>query len=114
MYLNECDNTTQCFLSVGLDRKSYCILNRQYTKEEYESLIPRIIEKMISDGEWGEFLPASMSPFGYNETVAQEYFPLTRDSVIARNEAIQNPGNLDRHAPFHSARDDETSETFLH
>jgi hypothetical protein len=69
---------------------------------------------MMKDGECGEFFPASLSPFGYNETVAQEYFPLSRDSVIARNEAIQAPGTLDRHASFHSARDDDTSETFLH
>ena len=52
MYQNECDNSTHCFLSVGLDRHSYCILNRQYTREEYEELVPKIIEKMMSDGEW--------------------------------------------------------------
>ena len=59
-----------------------------------------------------------MSPFGYNETVAQEYYPLSRDSVIARNEsvsvtndvAIQVPETLDRFVP----RDDGTTETFLH
>ena len=37
---------------------------------------------MISTGEWGEFFPSSLSPFGYNETVAQEYFPLTREEVL--------------------------------
>jgi hypothetical protein len=42
--------SSNCFLCVK--NKSYCILNRQYTKEEYEELVPRIIEKMISDGEW--------------------------------------------------------------
>ena len=31
----------------------------------------------MADGEWWEFFPASMSPFGYNETVAQEYFPVS-------------------------------------
>ena len=93
MYQNECDNTTHCFLCVGLDRKSYCILNRQYTKEAYESLVPQIIEKMMvtplrqgfeGQMEWGEFFPASMSPFGYNETVAQEYFPLSREEVLGK------------------------------
>jgi len=34
---------------------------------------------MISSGEWGEFFPIEMSPFGYNETIAQEYFPITQD-----------------------------------
>ena len=28
--------------------------------------------------EWWAFFPASLSPFGYNETVANEYFPLSK------------------------------------
>ncbi|USN57484.1 MAG: hypothetical protein H6766_03455 [Candidatus Peribacteria bacterium] len=39
---------------------------------------------MIRDGERGEFFHPSLSPFGYNETVAQEYFPLTKDEALAR------------------------------
>lgn len=34
---------------------------------------------MRASGEWGEFFPIEISPFGYNETVAQEYFPLSKD-----------------------------------
>ena len=36
---------------------------------------------MKKTGEWGEFFPSSISPFGYNETVAMEYFPVTPPSV---------------------------------
>ena len=94
--LTYCDHVSwsnNCFLCIWLRNKSYCILNRQYTKEEYESLVPRIIEKMMvtplrqgfeGQMEWGEFFPASMSPFGYNETVAQEYFPLSREEVLGK------------------------------
>ena len=39
---------------------------------------------MRSTGEWGEFFPASISPFGYNETVANEYFPMTREAALAK------------------------------
>ncbi len=35
----------------------------------------------MADGEWGEFFPSSISPFGYNETVAQEYFPLEKEEA---------------------------------
>jgi hypothetical protein len=74
---------------------SYCILNKQYTKGEYERLVPKIIEKMkktplrLPDGsfagqEWGEFFPPSMSPFGYNETIAGDYFPLTKYEATNR------------------------------
>ena len=31
--------------------------------------------------EWGEFFPTSISAFGYNETVAQEYFRLSESEV---------------------------------
>ena len=36
---------------------------------------------MKSTKEWGEFFPTELSAFGYNETVAQEYFPMTEEEV---------------------------------
>jgi len=36
---------------------------------------------MQSTWEWGEFFPSSLSPFGYNETVANEYFPMTKQQA---------------------------------
>ena len=36
---------------------------------------------MRSTGEWGQYFPASLSPFAYNETVANDYFPLTKDEA---------------------------------
>ena len=79
--ISGCQN---CFGCSGLKHAQYCILNKQYTKEEYESLAPQIIEKMIADGEWGEFFPPSLSPFGYNETVAMEYYPLTKEEAVSK------------------------------
>ncbi|MDP2103543.1 MAG: hypothetical protein Q8K26_01320 [Candidatus Gracilibacteria bacterium] len=73
-----CYNSSHLFACIGLRNKSYCIFNKQYTREEYEELVPKIIEHMRKTGEWGEFFPSSLSPFGYNETVAQEYYPLDR------------------------------------
>jgi hypothetical protein len=52
-------------------------LNKQYTKEEYEKLLPKIIAHMKKTGEWGEFFPISISPFNYEETPAMDYYPLT-------------------------------------
>ncbi len=83
LYCYDCvNNCSNCFWCVWLKNKSYCILNKQYTKQEYEELVPKIIEKMIEDWEWWEFFPASISPFGYNETVANEYFPLDKDESL--------------------------------
>ena len=41
--VNNCDNLFGC---VGLKNKHYCIFNKQYTKDEYEALVPKIIEHM--------------------------------------------------------------------
>jgi len=37
-YLDLCIECEQCFGCVGLKKKKYCILNKQYTKEQYEKL----------------------------------------------------------------------------
>lgn len=74
-YCHLCRACQDCFGCVGLHRNKYCILNKQYTKEEYEKLVPRIIEYMKEEGTWGEFFPMWVSPFEYKETVAQDYYP---------------------------------------
>lgn len=74
-------NVKNLFGCVGLRQKEYCILNKQYTKEEYETLVPKIIEHMKGTGEWGEFFPPEISPFGYNETLAQDYYPMEKEDV---------------------------------
>ncbi len=72
------------FGCVGIKNKKYCILNQQYSREEYETLVPRIIEHMRKMGEWGQFFPAETSAFGYNESMASAYFPLSRAEVLRR------------------------------
>jgi hypothetical protein len=81
-YCYGCFNSKNNFGCVGLKRQQYCILNKQYMEEEYEELVPKIIEHMITTGEYGEFFSSAISPFGYNETVAQEYFPFQKEDAI--------------------------------
>ena len=81
LYCDACYTSKHLFGCIGLRNAEYCILNKQYTKEEYEDLVPKIIDAMRKFGEWGEFCPTTMSPFGYNETVAQEYFSLTDKEI---------------------------------
>lgn len=93
-YTIGCTNGSQnIFGSVGLRKKQYCILNKQYTKEEYETLVAKIKKHMDDmpyvDGKgrvykYGEFLPVEFSPWAYNETIAQEYFPLTKEEALAQ------------------------------
>ncbi len=83
-YCDHCFSSKNCFGCVGLKKAKYCILNKQYSKEEYEGLVPRIIEQMKGTGEFGEFFPEKFSVFAFNETLAVEYAPLTEEAARAR------------------------------
>ena len=78
-YCYYCNNSSDLFGCISLRNKKYCILNKQYTKEEYEELVPKIIEHMKSTGEYGEFFPSKLSPFSYEISEANEFFPLSKD-----------------------------------
>ncbi len=77
-------NCHDIFGCMSLRKKSYCIFNKQYSEKEYHILKEKIIEHMRKTKEWGEFFPIAISPFPYNDTIAQDYFPLTKNEVIAR------------------------------
>ena len=82
-----CDNghsSDNCFGCFSFKSAQYCILNKQYAKEEYEQLVPRIIEHMKKTGEWGEFFPTTISSFCYNQTKAMAEFPLSKEGVLQR------------------------------
>jgi hypothetical protein len=78
IYCDHCFFSSNCFGCIWLRNKQYCIFNKQYSKEEYEIQVPKIIAHMIAAWERGEFFHPLLSPFGYNETVAQEYFPIAQ------------------------------------
>lgn len=79
-----CNN---CFGCVHIHNQEYCILNKKYSREDYEALRARIIEHMKKTGEWGEFFPPSVAPYAYNETTANEFYPLARDEALAKGFA---------------------------
>jgi hypothetical protein len=85
-----CRNSKNCFGCVGLKNAQYCILNKQYEKEEYVETVEKIKQNMIDNPyvdehgkvyKYGEYFPFSFSPFGYNETNAHDFFPLTKDQA---------------------------------
>jgi len=90
-YCMQCYSGLNLFGCVGLQKKQYCIFNKQYTKEEYEELVPKIIEHMNSMPfidkkgrvyKYGEFLPPELSLFPYNESLAFSDFPLTKAGAL--------------------------------
>ena len=110
-----CDN---CFGCVGLQKQKYCIFNKQYSKEEYETLVPKIIEHMRKDGpamnpshsmttpnnqvsgSWGEFFPMSVSTTSYNHSLASRYFPIPKEKALAAGLQWMDK---DTHAPVSSS-----------
>ena len=59
-----------CLGCIGLQNRSYCIFNKQYTREEWEKKAAEIFETMQREGSFGKFFPASLCPFFYNESLA--------------------------------------------
>lgn len=87
-YSELCYSSKNLFGCAGLRNAEYCILNKQFTKQEYETLLPKIIAHMSAfggkkTGEWGEFFPIERSVFAYNETVAYDYFPASKETIVA-------------------------------
>lgn len=83
-YCVECTGCNHCFGCIGLHRKKYCILNKQYSKDEYESLRTKLIAHMTATKEYGEFFTVDTCPYGYNESIATEYWPLTKEETIKK------------------------------
>ncbi|KKQ70652.1 MAG: hypothetical protein UT33_C0014G0021 [Candidatus Peregrinibacteria bacterium GW2011_GWC2_39_14] len=83
-YTDQCMMNKNLFGCVGLKHQQYCILNKKYSKEDYEEMLKKIKLHMQKTGEWGKPFPATLTPFPYNITVAQEYYPLTKDQALAQ------------------------------
>ncbi len=83
-YTYNCRNCDYCFWCIGLTYKKYCILNKQYTKQEYETILPQLIAHMEETGEWWEFFHPSISLFPYNDTCAYERFPERKEDILTR------------------------------
>lgn len=91
MHLKSCSD---CFGCIGLRSKQYCILNKQYTKEEYFEMMEKIkkhmdemtyVDKKGNVYKYGEFFPVELSPFGYNNTATFDQLPITKEEAQNQN-----------------------------
>ncbi|MFA6386793.1 MAG: hypothetical protein WCW04_03455 [Candidatus Paceibacterota bacterium] len=89
-YISNVHRSKNCFGCSGLRDAEYCILNKQYKKEEYEELLPKIINHMIempyidkkgNKHYFGDFPPIELSYFGYNDSVANDVFTLNEKEI---------------------------------
>lgn len=80
-YCIECDNCEYCFGCVGLKNKKFCLLNQQYTEEEYWNLVDRVKCDMLSRGEYGRFWPGRASIAGFQNSVGELYIHYTKEQL---------------------------------
>jgi len=99
-YSMNCHSAQHLFGCVGIRKGEYSILNQRYTKEEYEVLVTRIKkhmdEMLYRDAAgrtygYGEYFPIEISPFAYNETMAQEFFPITKEEAMKQGYPWREP-----------------------
>jgi hypothetical protein len=93
-YSSHMSSSNNCFGCVGLYKKEYCIFNKQYSKKEYEPLLAKIKEHMRSTSEYGEFFPPENSQYAFNETLAHEELPLSKEEVLSRGWKWRDPDEL--------------------
>lgn len=84
-YLNSCHYISDSFGCDGFHlRGEHYILNKKYSPQDYKWMKEQIIAHMVKTGEYGEFMPIRLSYYPYNQTLAQDYFPLTREEALSR------------------------------
>jgi hypothetical protein len=69
-YCDTCQNCKDCFGCISLRAKQYCILNRQYSPEEYARTKATIIEDMREKDLYGKWFPES--PYQFEDTLAAD------------------------------------------
>lgn len=99
-YTESCMNSSNLLGCVSMKNAEYAIFNKVYGKEQYEKLREKIIRQMSEVPfidkvgrryEYGEFFPIEFSPWAYNETLAQDFFPMTKESAQVNGYAWRNP-----------------------
>lgn len=99
-YCMSCHASTDLFGCVGLKKKQYCILNKQYDKKSFEMIRAKIIDQMndvpYTDKKgrvyrYGEFFPMELSPLAYNESSAEDYFPMEKQKAVEAGYLWRDP-----------------------
>ena len=80
-YSHSVMNSKNVFASCGFKKAEYVLFNTQYTEQNYGELFKKVKAQMLQTGEWGQYFPIETSLFGYNETNAQHWYPLTQPDV---------------------------------
>ncbi|MBU0531084.1 MAG: hypothetical protein ABIG32_00875 [Candidatus Uhrbacteria bacterium] len=81
-YSMQCFNCENCFGCVGLNRKKYCIFNKQYSEDEYWQQVDELKCRMLDRGEYGQWFPLSMSPVYVFDSGGAVQFGASREDLL--------------------------------
>lgn len=92
-------NSHNCIGCDGMNNAVFSILNLSYNEAEYQRIRKQIVNQLRDTGVYGHFFPSALAPFAYNETVAQDYFPLSQA------DATKNGFRWQEHLPYTSGKE---------
>ena len=99
-YCDWAKDSSNLFGCIALKHKQYCILNKQYTKDEYPNLVSRIMNHMNEMPymdkkgrvyKYGEFFPTELSAYAYNESWAFPWYPKNKEEVLQEGWKWREP-----------------------
>gem|GEM_PF-3293252 len=83
--------------SIGIQNKSYVLLNRILEKEEWKEKYSQIKSLMDQENKWGEFFPSSLNSFPYNDTASVDYYPIKSTKTITEATKDVDINNLENY-----------------
>lgn len=93
VYFSEnCESSSEIIGCIGLRGKKFCILNKPYPEEEYKVLKAQILAELNTKQTADQFFDPAHSPFQYDETIAELYFPQKLPPLVsarAANECVR-------------------------
>jgi len=98
-YCGSCSDCEYCFGCVGLRHKKFCILNKQYSEEEYWQTLDALKCAMLERGEYGEMPSAKFSTQHWSGCGLRVLFGATKEECLqfgmqdfeARAEGAEGP-----------------------
>ena len=81
-YCNVCFDCENCFGCIGLRHKKFCILNKQYTEEEYWKVLDELKCAMLDRGEYGELPPMKFGTQHWSGSGARVLYGASKDECL--------------------------------
>jgi hypothetical protein len=89
-YCDMCYNLSNGFGCISVRKGNYMILNKEHEREEYLKLKEKIENQMKREKDFGQFFPPEVAPFTYNESLINDFFPLSKEEALKRGYRWQD------------------------